>query len=298
MTTRDLAGRIMPITRSALLGQSLRRAALEIDPFRLRLEVCRPNQEVEPANDSSADILIVAQGSATLVLEDGIQPCLPLSVSYRGPGYPKREKAGEAGLVALRISVRGAFAQRVEADYFAGNGGPRLYPCAALDDVPARIVDEWARADASPLLLDGLLRLLIAKAARFEAGGRSLAPPAWLAAAVASIESSYREPLRIEDVADEAGVTPAHFSRVFHRFLGQSAKRFLSSQRLRQGASLLAGTSLPISEIALSLGFSDQAHFTREFRCWTGKPPDTFRREHRSTAKARMTASAHQAAPP
>jgi AraC-like DNA-binding protein len=276
----------MSITESALSGQRWRRAAVEIEPFRLRLEVCDPNQETDPANESSAEILIVAHGSATLQLEAGIQPCHPLSVAYRGPGYPKREKVGEAGLVALRIGVHGPFAQRVVADYFAGDGGPKHYPCAALGDVPARIVAEWARADASPLSLDGLIRLLIAQAARFEAEGRSAAPPAWLAAAVACIERSYREPLRIEEVAEEAGVTPAHFSRVFRRFQGQSAKRFLSSLRLQHGASLLASTSVPISEIAFRLGFSDQAHFTRDFKRWAGKPPDTFRRERRPAGKA------------
>jgi AraC-like DNA-binding protein len=268
----------------SLSGSGYRRQTpFEVGPFQVRFEVCQPNQELENPNAAPAEILIVAEGSATQILEAGSQECRPLSVSYRAPGYPKRDKIGEAGMLALRISVRAAFAHRVESDYFAGYGGPNHYPCGALDDVPARMVDECARVDASPLLVDGLLRLLIAKAARSEAGvgGCRGRPPSWLAEAVEFIERSYREPLRVEKVACAVGVDPAHFSRVFHRYRGMSAKQFLSSLRLRHGASLLATTSIPISEIALSLGFSDQAHFTREFKRWAGKPPDTFRREHR-----------------
>jgi AraC-like DNA-binding protein len=259
------------------------RASLDTGPFRLRLDLCHPNQEVDKGNDPFGEILIVAQGSATQLLAAGSQACGPLSVSYRGPGYPKRDRIGEAGMLALRISVQAAFAHRVERDYFAGYEGPNHYPSGVLDDAPARVVDEFARVDASPLLLDGLLRLLIAKAARSDAGvgGCAERPPSWLAEGVEFMERSYREPLRVEKVARAVGVDPAHFSRVFRRYRGVSAKRFLSSLRLRHGASVLATTSIPISEIALSLGFSDQAHFTREFKRWAGKPPDTFRREHR-----------------
>jgi AraC-like DNA-binding protein len=274
---------IMMETLSLSSSGYRRRAPFQIGPFLLRSEVCQPNQEVDNGNDSSAEILIVAEGSATQILEAGSQLCGPLSVSYRSPGYPRRDKIGSAGMLALRIGVRAAFAHRVEKDYFGGYEGPSHYPCGLLDDVPARVVGECARADVSLLLVDGLLRLLIAKAARSEvgAGGCPGRPPSWLAEGVELIERSYREPLKVEKVARAVGVDPAHFSRVFRRYRGMSAKQFLSSLRLRHGASALATTSIPISEIAFSLGFSDQAHFTREFKRWAGKPPDTFRREHR-----------------
>jgi AraC-like DNA-binding protein len=260
------------------------RAPLVIGPFRVTFDLCVPNQEVDKTSDSSGEILIVIEGSATQILDAGSQVCGPLSVSYRGPGFPKRDKIGEAGMTALRISVRAAFSHQVERDYFGGDEGPNHYPCGALADVPARVVNECTRVDASPLLVDGLLRLLIATAARSEAGvGRSPGrPPDWLAEGVKLIERSFCEPLRLEEIARAVGVDPAHFSRVFRRYRGLSAKRFISFLRLRYGASVLATTPTPISEIALSLGFCDQAHFTREFKRWAGKSPATFRREYRS----------------
>jgi AraC-like DNA-binding protein len=260
------------------------RAPFQVGPFHVRFDVCQPNQEVDLGNDAPGEIMIVAEGSATQILEAGPRLCGPLSVSYRAPGYPKRDRVGESGLLALRIGVQAAFADRVDRDYFAGRRDPKHYPFGVLDDVPARVVDECAQAEASPLLVDGLLRVLIAKAARSERSAREDPgrPPSWLAEGIELIEGSYREPLRIEAVARAVGVEPAHFSRVFRRYRGISAKRFISSLRLRQGASMLANTALPVGEIALCLGFSDQAHFTRNFKRWAGKPPETFRREDRS----------------
>jgi AraC-like DNA-binding protein len=259
------------------------RAPFQAGPFHLRFEVCPPHQEVASEYDSSGEILIVAEGSVTQILDAGPRLCGPLSVSYRGPGYPKRDKIGEAGLLALRIGVQAAFAYRVEKDYFAGHLGPKHYPFGVLDDAPARVVNECAQVDASPLLVDGLLRVLIAKAAQSERGAcRGLGrPPSWLAEGIQLIEGSFGEPLRIENVARAVGVEPAHFSRVFHRYRGMSAKRFLSSLRLRHGASMLANTSIPVSEIAFCLGFCDQAHFTRHFKRWADKPPEAFRRDNR-----------------
>jgi AraC-like DNA-binding protein len=256
--------------------------SFSVGPFRLRFDFCRPNQEIEQADDSPGEILIVAQGQATQILDDRTQLCLPLSVSYRPPAYPKRDRTDQAGMLALRIRVQALFARRIDREYFAGNKGPLHYPCAVLDDLPARILDECSRGRVtSRLFLDGLLRELIARAARAGEAGSQPHPPTWLAKGTELIEESLRDPLKIEEVARAVGVGPDHFSRVFRRARGVSPKRFACHLRLQEGASMLAMTLTRISDIAAELGFFDQSHFTREFKRWSGRSPETFRREHR-----------------
>jgi AraC-like DNA-binding protein len=257
---------------------------LEIGPFRLAVEFHQPFREIEQPAQRTQDgeILIVAGGSVTRVLETGTVDANPLSVSYRGPGYQKIDHVGPGGLLALRIRVQRRFADYVVRTYFAGRGVPRLYAGVELDNLPARVVEECARQRPSPLFVDGLLRQLIGRAARFEAeGAAGGGPPEWLPRGIALLEKSFRQPLQIGELAQALGVAPAHFSRVFRRFRGQTPQGFLASLRVREGAVLLATTTASIREIALHLGFYDRAHFAREFARSVGQTPQSFRSSSR-----------------
>jgi AraC family transcriptional regulator len=48
---------------------------------------------------------------------------------------------------------------------------------------------------------------------------------------------------------------------------------YLLQRRLARAHQLLQQTKLPVSEIALSTGFSDQSHFAKHFRRLTGMAP-------------------------
>jgi AraC family transcriptional regulator len=52
-------------------------------------------------------------------------------------------------------------------------------------------------------------------------------------------------------------------------------------RRLEKAQELLGGTDLPLAEIALATGFSDQSHFSRRFRDHLGTTPSAFRRAQR-----------------
>lgn len=66
---------------------------------------------------------------------------------------------------------------------------------------------------------------------------------------------------------------------------GVSHESLIGRARLATAAALLASSDAKVLEIALDLGYSDHAHFTRAFRRWTGRSPQEFRRERRGITK-------------
>ena len=91
------------------------------------------------------------------------------------------------------------------------------------------------------------------------------------------VATHYGEPLTLEVLAGQAGLSPSHFSRLFKATIGKSPMQFVTSYRLDQARKQLADPARPLSEIALACGFSDQAHFSRVFRRAEGVTPSAYR---------------------
>lgn len=85
--------------------------------------------------------------------------------------------------------------------------------------------------------------------------------------------------LRVDDLAEHAGVSRRHLERQFQDEIGLAPKRFLRVLRFQQVlGALSAGPHRPgWTEIALARGFYDQAHFINDFRSFTGQPPAAWR---------------------
>lgn len=84
-----------------------------------------------------------------------------------------------------------------------------------------------------------------------------------------------------DDLSKLVGLSPSHIARKFKYSTGLSLNRFLNRRRIKRSLSLLQDESLPLSRVALDLGFSSQSHFTRLFSSHTGLSPNNFRRLHR-----------------
>ena len=92
------------------------------------------------------------------------------------------------------------------------------------------------------------------------------------------IEGSLDAELHLEDLATLVGLGPDRFARVFRSTVGESPYQFVLGRRIERARQLLRATTRPLAEIALSLGFADQAHFATTFRRRTGHTPSAFRR--------------------
>lgn len=91
------------------------------------------------------------------------------------------------------------------------------------------------------------------------------------------IEAHYGRTIVLEELAQEAGISPFHFARQFKKTIGQSPMQFVRSFRIDRAKLLLEDANLPLIDIALRCGFADQAHFSRVFKQATGQTPKAFR---------------------
>jgi AraC family transcriptional regulator len=87
--------------------------------------------------------------------------------------------------------------------------------------------------------------------------------------------------ITLADLAQVAGLSTFHFTRMFTRAVGLPPYRYLSRLRLDNAMTEITAGKLSLAQIALNAGFSSQASFTRAFLRATGVTPGEYRRHRR-----------------
>ena len=95
----------------------------------------------------------------------------------------------------------------------------------------------------------------------------------------AFIDKNLHRTIHTRDLSAVARRSPAHFSRSFKLTFGEPPHAYVVKRRLEKACNLMVTSSASLSEIALSAGFSDQAHLCKLFRQAFGQSPANWRRE-------------------
>lgn len=93
------------------------------------------------------------------------------------------------------------------------------------------------------------------------------------------IEEHLGTPIRVCDLCALLNRTKAHFSRAFKQTFGVSPHAYVLRRRIERASRLMIESTTPLSEIALTCGFNDQAHLSKRFKQHTGATPAAWRRE-------------------
>ncbi len=92
------------------------------------------------------------------------------------------------------------------------------------------------------------------------------------------IHAHLDQSIKLADLAEVAGISQFHFSRLFKQSMGITPYQYLIQQRVEQARQLLPLTKRAIAEIALQCGFNSQSHFTKHFKDATGMTPNNYRK--------------------
>ncbi len=206
----------------------------------------------------------------------------------------RRRTSGEVPAIWLLIIgqrlldqlIVGAFGEPGFSRFLEGFAGAGSSPTGGfLDDlVPlleavARELDQRPaayRVRVRSVLTDVFLSLYRATLA---AEAESPASGFRLAVVIDHIELNYDDHLDLESLARIMQTSPTHLSRVFRREVGIPLFEYVNRTRIRKACTLLRRTELPITRIAVDVGYNNVSFFNRYFRRIMRCSPREYRRD-------------------
>ncbi|RZT10205.1 transcriptional regulator, AraC family with amidase-like domain [Duganella sp. CF402] len=203
---------------------------------------------------------------------------------------------GQAGLLdGRRATTHWAYAEalkarhplaRIEPDRIFIVDGP-IWTSAGLTaamDLALGMVEK----DLGPEIATSVARVLVMDHRR--SGGQSqksellkLAPKSdRIQKALAYARKSLALPLRVDDLAREANLSPRQFSRIFQSETGKSPAKAIEQLRVEAARNMIERGRHPLEVIARETGFRDREHLREVFVRELGVAPQSLRREARS----------------
>jgi AraC-like DNA-binding protein len=187
--------------------------------------------------------------------------------------------AASGGNRFLVLDVPASAAERAETrEALDRLGDARFFPVGASAATLARwFAHELAGRDASPAILGCFSSLLLHAASA--AASRQV--PEAVRRALAYIRAWALGPIRLADVARDAGTSAGHLQALLRAHVGRSPRSIVRARRVEEARRLLTETEISIADIALQCGFADQASLTHAVRRELGTTPGRLRR-HRA----------------
>lgn len=91
------------------------------------------------------------------------------------------------------------------------------------------------------------------------------------------IEAHFNERITLDSVAETVKLNPSYLATLFKKETGKTFGNYLMDVRIKTSEALLAKTDYSFSQIANSLAFCSQSHFTKAFHGRTGYTPKQYR---------------------
>ncbi|MGM7722722.1 AraC family transcriptional regulator [Metabacillus sp. Hm71] len=91
----------------------------------------------------------------------------------------------------------------------------------------------------------------------------------------------YKNPITLSDLANIAGLSTSHYSRLFKKYIGLSPIDYLTHLRIDRAKELLVLSDIRIKEVSQTVGYADELYFSRTFKRIVGVSPSQFCDDHK-----------------
>jgi AraC family transcriptional regulator len=95
--------------------------------------------------------------------------------------------------------------------------------------------------------------------------------------AIEFVETNLANSISSSEIAGAAGLTRMHFAAQFKAATGLRPHEYLLRRRVERAQEMLVQTDMSVVDVALSVGFQSQSHFTVVFNRFVGRPPHAWR---------------------
>lgn len=237
-------------------------------------------------------LCVIAQGSKQILLGDNRYVYDPSSYFLVTLELPHIAQVLEASREKPYLSFRLALDPQmvssvmVEAGHVAdprATVDTRAMTVSALDakllDAVLRLVGLLDDVTEAPMLMRMIVREIIYRLLKGDQGTRLRhmtvlgGSTTQIARAVHRIHQDFDQPLRIEQLAQEFGMSSSSFHQHFKEVTAMSPIQFQKQLRLQEARRIMLGEDLDATSTAYRVGYSDAAHFSREYKSVFGVPP-------------------------
>jgi AraC-like DNA-binding protein len=241
---------------------------------------------------TGAGLAVIAQGAKQLtlgrqIIEYGPGDYLVTSIDLPVVGRFTRATADEPALAfGLRLDPLAIAELLLSASLPAARAAGTVVPALAVDRAPAELLDAVTRLlrllsrprdlpVLGPMARREILWLLITgpRGETVRQLGLADSKISQIARAVRWLRDHAAEPMRVTDLARQAGLSVSAFHRTFHAVTGSSPLQFQKQLRLQAARQLLVSGHGSVSQVAFDVGYESATQFNREYRRLFGRPP-------------------------
>jgi len=251
--------------------------------------VSSPLEEVHGVTEPS--LCVIAQGSKEVLLGENRYRYDPLHYLLTTLELPSVRRVLEASkrqpYLSLRLVLPPALvgAVMVESGYTPSSrhADVRAIDVSLLNadllDAVLRLVRLVESPAEAPIIMPLIVREIIYRLLMGDQGGRlrHLATLGGymphIAKAIQRIRQDFNQPLRIEQLASELGMSVSGFHHHFKAVTAMSPLQFQKHLRLQEARRLMLGEDLDAASAAFRVGYSDASYFSREYKSVFGIPP-------------------------
>lgn len=192
------------------------------------------------------------------------------------------ELAGPADILLLYVAGGSIYTQQhaeINAGTHCESSRANMLSRDALIEHLARALQS-AEDDVDASYIEALARAIVVRAAQIRRTRARISPlPKWrLRRVIDYVETHISESISLADLAAAAGLSRTHFAAQFRLATSCRPHDFILLQRIEAAERLLLQTSRELLDVALTVGFQTQAHFSTVFKRIIGEAPGRWRR--------------------